>query len=145
MTATDLDLAVGSIIWDGTTVNENHMPTRGGMVVDSGLTEQGEPYVEVLDERCIKTLVQSREPSAKQWRSHRPAGLSRIMLSDIDPATIEEPSIARMHGWAQKALFGAALGGNSRPRAGVEGQAALVYAAGTLWAETQRMLRGEAS
>lgn len=127
---TETDIQIGSIVWDATVVDENGVSTRGGMVCDVGITDDGTPYVEVLDESAIRTLVQTREPGVKQWTNRRPAGLRRIMLANIDPASVVPPSAPKMHGWVGKALLGAALSSRLDTFA-------LVVAAGTLAQEAR--------
>lgn len=79
-----------------------------GMVIDFGLHEEdGSAYVEVLEEvphREIRLCAYFK--GAKTPRSIGVARVRRIDLADVDPESIEEPRISRMHGWAKKALAG---------------------------------------
>lgn len=105
---TDLDtLAIGSTC-ASTTVTTDGSSALFGMCCEIGLHEDtGEPYVVLLNEvpsREVRVAVYHQ--GASKPKTPGVARLRRVDLADIDPASIEEPNVSRMQGWAKKALLG---------------------------------------
>lgn len=131
MSATHLDgLAIGSLISSAAST-VNGTAAHFGMVVDVGVTEHGEAFVEYLEE------LSDRECRVNVWwggaakpKAPHVARLARMALAEV--ASVEEPVPSRMEGWAQKALLGAAL----LPSGASQGHD-LVVAAGTLLMESK--------
>lgn len=88
-------LAIGSMAWSHVRKGaEGHHV--GGCVVDTGVTEGGEPYVLVL--------ADANRP-IKAWQVKRRVVARRIMLADVDESLTEPPNWTRMVGGARGALL----------------------------------------
>ena len=141
MSASNLDqIRIGSMVWsdkhrDGAT----GMSTRGGIVVDVGIYEDtGKPYVVHLQELTPQEVrVHVYWRGAKQAKSVNVARIERLELAEVDPETIDAPSVTRMEGWAKKAILGAALlpWGKDSHFALIGAAGALLSAAGEITAE----------
>lgn len=136
MTLTDLDsLRVGSTC--ASLVTDVHgSASTFGMVVDFGVHEDGKPYVVLLSEVPQSEIrVQVYHHGAAKPKQPGVARLRRLDLDEIDPASVEEPILSRMQGWATKAILGEAV---------LPGEPyALVIIAGSLYQEVRRLAEAE--
>lgn len=106
MTLTDLDqLAIGSTV-ASKAVDTDGVPTTFGMVVDFGLHDTGEPFVDLLVEVSRREVKVDVTYKGAKPKAINVAQLTRIDVVDLDPSTVEEPQPSRMEGWVGKALVG---------------------------------------
>lgn len=107
---TDLDSLVVGATCASRAVDTNGVPVTFGMVVDVGVHEDtGAPYVDLLVEVPRREIALDVKYQGAKPKAVGLARMSRLDLTEVDPATVEEPQPSRMEGWARKALHGEAL------------------------------------
>lgn len=100
------DIEIGCIV-AGPVRPPSYVPAMSGMVVDAGITEGGDEYAVVLDERLGSHIVTSRGRNAKHCHSVPTANLRRMFAKDIetvDPVGRNGSGIATLMRYATAAL-----------------------------------------
>lgn len=102
------NVAIGSIVWSTAVDGDGHA-AFGGIVVDVGVWDGGEEYVEILDPGACDFLIESRKRGSRHPKSHRTVGLRRLALSDLNVEATEPPSPNKMEAFASAALVSTAV------------------------------------
>lgn len=130
------DIAIGCIVWSNAQDADGNA-AFGGMVVDVGVWDDEEHYVEILDPSRCGFIIESRKKGSRHPKSHRTVGLRRVALRDLRADGTEPASPGKMEAFASAALVSTAV---THPQSATW---ELVIAAGKLYEARAELLAAE--